>query len=63
MKKTEKKVNEIKIPCAKFCGKSCGDGCIKWFPQDRDYKGRAHCAEYKTYFFPSERQGCNCFKD
>ena len=60
MKKTDKK--QIIIPCGKFCGKNCADGCIYWSPNDRDGNGRQYCSYYSSYYYPKERQGCLSFK-
>ena len=58
----EKKENVIELPCGKFCGNNCADGCIYWNPYDRDEFGRQYCSYYSTYYSPRDRQGCIIFK-
>lgn len=54
---------KIEIPCGVFCGHNCADGCIYWEPYKRDRSGRQYCSWYKVHYYPSERQGCNSFRD
>lgn len=65
MKKTEeqKQIEKVEIPCGKFCGHNCADGCIYCNPYDRDSNGRQYCSHYRSYYYPRERQGCLSFKD
>lgn len=56
-----KEKTEIKIPCGKFCGHNCADGCIYWNPTKKDSNGRQYCGWYDTYY-PHERQGCLSYK-
>lgn len=56
------KNGKIKIPCGKFCGHNCADGCIYWNPIDRDDNERQYCSHYDSYYYPRERQGCISFK-
>lgn len=63
--KEQKTINtriEVKIPCGKFCGHNCTEGCIYWQPHDRDRDGRQYCSYYRKYYYPKERQGCFSFK-
>lgn len=59
-KETEQKV---KLPCGKFCGHNCANGCIYWNPYDRDQHGRQWCNHYSTYYYPRDRQGCLYYQD
>lgn len=59
----EKKSTEVKIPCGKFCGHNCADGCIYWSPNQKDSNGKQYCSSFRSYYYPSERQGCLRFKD
>lgn len=60
IKKNHQEIEEIKLPCGEFCS-NCGDGCIYWNPNDRDFNGRQWCSWYSSYYYPRERQGCLTF--
>lgn len=62
-KMKEKKEFNVILPEGQFCGHNCGDGCIYWEPYKRDSNGRQYCNHYRSYYYPSERQGCLSYKD
>ena len=62
MNETTPVSKEIKLPCGKFCGHNCADGCAYWYPTNKDSNGRQYCSWYDTYYYPHERQGCLSYK-
>lgn len=62
IKKSEQKIEEIKLPCGEFSSGNCA-GCIYWNPHDQDSNGRQYCSWYDSYYYPRERNGCLSRKD
>lgn len=58
MNNTEKVCpQKIELPKGEFHSGNC-NGCIHYYPQDRDSNGRGYCSHYDTYYYPRERGGC-----
>ena len=60
-----KKELKIILPEGQFCSHNCtdGKGCIYWEPHKKDGHDRQYCNHYRSYYYPSDREGCLSYKE